>query len=128
MSTKETTAGKRDGNEAETSGQWSVRPLNPYQAQIIRDGKQVATVGGFAMGTEGQAETMAWHFVLAVNAHDELVNALKSVAAVLTQPVQYTEPAADEDTLRVQVNILRSDCRVALKLAEQAIIKAGGAR
>lgn len=66
------------------AGQWHVKPLNPYQAQILDgDGKRVAFVGEFGMNLPTQAEAIADSIVRAVNAHGALVAACEETLAEL---------------------------------------------
>lgn len=112
MSTKETTAGKR------TAGEWIV------DEDCVHAGRTaIATMvdEGFGFAPWDERAANAAFIVRAVNAHDELVSALKAVAAGLKQPVQHTAVADDIGSLRAQVNILRGDCRFALETANRAL-------
>ena len=91
--------------------------------EISGDGRVVATIAPPSQhpASEARANADAALIVRAVNAHDELVAALRAIMAALDQPVQ-TSGLEDPGTCR----ILRGDAAHAWELARAALARIKG--
>jgi tellurite resistance protein len=104
---------------AHTPGEWHTNSGQVYSLDETR-GATIALVSDHHGPDVQQANARL------IAAAPDLLAALKSIAAILNLPVQYTSSqSADQDV--AQVLILRTDSRVARNVARAAIAAATGA-